>query len=142
MERPGVVSAVPLPLGWRDAPGRQLLVGSFRGQRVPGAHVALGDFGPVAELSGCAGWAVDGDLGFVVDVGAGVGAAHRDPAPAELAATAAALDAVQHLHNPDHPAAAGRRQVSEGDSFVWGDRLPNRLAVLIGLAALKRKRRP
>ena len=67
MERAGAVLAGPHPLGRRDAPGR-LLAGRFGGQRVPSAHVTLGDLGPIAELTGRARWAVDRDLRFVVNV--------------------------------------------------------------------------
>ena len=137
MERPGVVSAGHLPLGWRDAPRRRLLAGRFGRQRIPGADVAGSDVRAVAEFTGRARWAVDGDLGWVVDVGVGVVAADCDPALAELAATAPALDAVQHLHSPDRPAAAGRRQVAERDSFAWSERLLNRLALLIAFEALR-----
>jgi len=63
-------------------------------QGFPRADVACGCVGPVAELCGRARWAVQGERGWLGFVG--VVAAERDPALAELAATAAAFDAIQH----------------------------------------------
>ena len=58
-------------------------------ERLPGAHVVRGDVGPEAELGRSTRRTVESD------VGVGVVAARRDPAPTELGA-AATLNAVEH----------------------------------------------
>ena len=86
----------------------------FGRQRFPRADVAVGDVGPVAELGGGADGAVERDGGLVVAlVGVGVVAAERNPALAELAATAAALNAIQHRRTRDLAGFEGRRQVAQ-----------------------------